>query len=119
MIVSKLEIKKRIKLFKKWIYFYQKKYNLCCFEITITEQIKDNARASCYWNLSGYIATISYSLDWINNPILTSEEIKKVAKHECIELLMSDITTHLNDFYSEQYVSRLTHRFIRVLENII
>ncbi len=119
MIVSKLEIKKRIKLFKKWICFYQKKYNLCCFEITITEQIKDNARASCYWNLSGHIATISYSLDWINNTILTSEEIKKVAKHECIELLMSDITTHLNDFYSEQYVSRLTHRFIRVLENII
>jgi len=117
--MRKKEINRRINLFKKYILYYQNKLNLNHFEITITEQIKENARASCYDNISGYIATICYSLDWINDEKLTDSEIEIVAKHECIELLFAEIRHYLLSFYSESIISEITHKVIRVLEKLI
>lgn len=98
---------------KKWIEFW----NLYEWEIYFTHTANANARASCWWDISGMIATIGLGKEWGDKP--EPYELSRVAFHEVCEVMLSLLTQLAQDEYSERKASRRSHTIIRRLENIV
>ena len=109
----------KIKYFKSCVYKYIEFFGLFDWEVHIFYQDKPQARASCYCNIPGKIASICYS-EWVISKESTKKEINKVAFHEVCELFLSEISNYLEDrslYTDEKVVNKLIHTIIRFLEN--
>lgn len=68
------------------------------------------------------MATIEYSVEWINDKDTKLGEISKVAFHEVMELLLAELTgflIHKDRYISYSQITTETHNIIRTLENTI
>jgi hypothetical protein len=76
--------------------------------------------AECEWNISHRQAVIRFNLDRSEGDApLTVERIKRVAMHECAELLLCVCTETMRESRSYEFVNCETHKVIRVLENVL
>lgn len=96
---------------QRWI----DKLGLYCWNVTY-RWCDDNVQGRCSWTLSGRKAVVELGRQWPYKP--AKDEIRRTAFHEVCELMFAQISTHLNDIYSENFVSGLVHDTIRRLENV-
>jgi len=76
--------------------------------------------AECEWDLGHRVAYLRLSThlsDEAAPPTVAS--IKRVALHECLELLLCQCTTTMREARPRDFVSCETHKIIRVLENVL
>lgn len=122
--IKKLIIKEdRIKYFKYRVKYYFEFFQLGDFELTFTETKDDDVRGEAWWhdfNTSSNVVTVCYNKKWINKKQTTREEIDKVAFHETIEILLSELQAVARErFIVDRDIVSATHRIIRRLENSV
>lgn len=97
---------------KKWIDIL----GLKDWEIFYKHERDDDSRASCSFNVSGRIATLSLADEW-DCPI-TGLELKKCAFHEAIELMLARLViTGRTRFIASHEIDDSVHEIVRRLEN--
>ena len=103
---------------EKWIDIF----GLRDWEIIFThEKEVPDARASCYRDLTGRIATINLGTDWSNSPNAFNDEgMRKVAFHEACELLIAPLYINACARHvTEEEIKEASHTIIRILENVL
>lgn len=122
---KKKSSEQKIKFFEKEVLRFINIFGLNDWEIYIEEEDDDadiKGLLICDDMSSNRIATIRYSIYWINGQDLTDEEITKTAFHEVMELLLTKLRGYSNNkeiLISEREVDEEIHRIIRTMENTI
>lgn len=83
---------KHFKVFKKECLKWQNRFELHNWELHFRWQDTDKDRAGLTINLDAYIATAFLSRNWDNYDKISKNDIKIVAKHEMIHLLLGRIS---------------------------
>lgn len=117
--------KKHFEIFKhectKWI----KTFGLIDYEIYFSNLADEKNRGFCITNYLGKIGTINMSTEWDFGDVKLSDkqlimEIRKVAFHEVVELLLAQFVHIAESRYcNEDEMEESRHRIIRTLENVI
>jgi hypothetical protein len=99
---------------ERWVdYFGMKDWEVC-----FDREDEECARASCLADYTGKIAMICLTNEWHNPP--QKNEIKKVAFHEVVELLLAPLrAVAVARFATEDEIEVADHYIVRVLENTI
>ena len=108
-------------LFKDCVKEYQIKLGLTDWKIafTIDSSLVD-AYASTSWNLRAYIATMFFTGEWDDMIPKNYENIRRIALHEILHLLMAPLTNEARERYTtESLIESIEHNIIRRLENIV
>ena len=104
------------KIFKKAVYYWQKKLNLQEWELAVSlDKISKDNRAEIICNFPGMIASISLGKTW--NMTSTKADLEKCALHEVLELLLMDLQDMAFTTYSTLKVTNAAHTIIRKLEH--
>jgi hypothetical protein len=74
-------------------------------------------RAWYAWNNEGRMITVFYSHRWISRNEVELVEVDRVALHEIYESTMAEMREMLLAFYSRDYVDRVIHKNVRLIEN--
>lgn len=121
--IEKNEI--NIEYFKERVnHYFFNVFHLYDFELEIVEEEGDESyRARTYWypveDGAGSI-TIAYAKEWINEKDLKLDEIDKIAFHEVVEALLSELNQLIRSrFVSRKDIPNAIHRVVRRLENTI
>lgn len=128
--ISGTEKNRRINLFKssfqKFIdYFGVYDYAIHFFEDEDTEEYSAYVKTRGKMSNSegeGQVASVFYSKTWIEGKNLKNDEIKKVAFHEFLELLLlklRDYAMNNTIVISDREIDNEVHRIIRIFENTI
>jgi len=118
--MKKSEIKKRVAYFKSEVYHWQKVLGLMNWEIGVFPILKENgARGDCRWSEPNRLATIRYCPEWIAEEGREFKEISKVAFHECMEVVMANISEYLDYSISRDLRDQAVHDIIRLTENLM
>ena len=111
---------KEFSIFKNEFRKWQAAFGLHRYEIFYQMHKSDeDGMAWCSTNQSGCIATISLARSW--EPVKpTAYALKKAAFHECVELLISNISEIAEARYvTRQELDEERHRIVRSLEYVI
>lgn len=106
------------------IYFIQcvKKFQtlmgMLHYDISVDSMYMDE-RGSVKVDEMGKIATIYYSIDWLQSPNTTKEDISQTAFHEIMELMLNRMRIKLERYYSVRVVRGLMHEVIVRMENTL
>lgn len=115
--------KVHFELFKKECEFWINYFGLKGWRVEYFHRKLDDARAECGWSVSGRIATISLSTEWmeVDGTIITEERIRVSAFHEVCELLLARFTMMAKNRIAnhDDSVNEESHNIIRILENTI
>lgn len=122
----------QFKLFEKAVLFFLDKFNLNNWEVEIStlqksEVSKDNFQpwylGACYTNMDSKMCTIAINEDWSTTTVaLTDEAVVSTARHEVMELLLSEygnamiddeIPYSLRHDRKGRYVHDIIHRLER------
>lgn len=80
----------------------------------------DDVYAQTYWQLSSGVATIVLSTYWDDLRPKTDDEIKRLALHEVLHLLMAPLVAEASERYTNSLsIDTAEHLIIRRLENIV
>jgi hypothetical protein len=99
-------------LFEKCVDYYQHALGVYDYEITVYGEYIDD-RAILKVDRSGGVATIAYSIEWLERESTTERSIDKTAFHEVFELSFEELKELLLVYYSFTYVEGLIHKQIR------
>lgn len=107
-------------LFKKYCVEYYDKLGLREWTVYYKHARTNDAYASSAWLLSGMIATITLCTDWDTLRPKNEAELRKLALHEIMHILMSPLVAEAEDRYANETAIRIAeHSIIRRLENIL
>jgi len=109
------------KKFKKYCEFYVEKFKLDNWEIAF-DWIEDNkeGRAKVIPNISGYIATLYLSDEWYGYDKICDNDIKNVAKHEVIHIILARLSENGNTrFLSIDDFKESEEELVRKLEKLL
>lgn len=107
-------------LFKQNCEEFIKKFGLVEWSVHYAHEHTPEAYASTAWRLSSATATITLGTVWDDLRLKTEEEIKKVAFHEVLHLVLSPLIGEANDRFSTQIAIDIAeHTIIRRLENTV
>jgi hypothetical protein len=129
-VISNKEKKRRINLFKSEFNRFVDYFGIYDYEIYFEEnkKIKEYKAYIEVEHLisnkesNGQIVLIFYTTFWIIDKNTKDDEIKKVAFHEFLELLLiklRDYAVNTSVVISEREIDVEVHRIIRILENTI
>jgi len=111
---------KQFELFKKECLYWQDRFELHNWEIHFRYQEDNNVRAGINFSIVGYVATVFLSKEWNNYKIITDQDIKIVAKHEMIHLLIGRLgQIGETRFVIEDELKEAEEEIVRKLEYII
>lgn len=102
-------------LFKQEFNAWRDRLSLNDWEIEHVARNLPSARAKAEWTIEAMAAKITFSKDWTGTQ-LSPYEISKTAFHECLELLLAELSGMAMERYSHDEVSRVTHAIIHRLE---
>lgn len=113
--------KRQFQLFKNSVLKWQDKLNLNNWRVVIVHEDPENlkeAGAWISWDQSGRVATIGLTLNWESEVDIPNElEIKRMAFHECCELMLSPLESMAASREWDQWRYDCSkHDVIRVLE---
>ncbi len=98
----------------KWLGQFGLKDWTVCFS---HEELKDETLAQCASDYSNCIATLLMQKNWKGEEI-TEYTIRRIAFHEVMELLVSDLAKLASSrFIQEDELSKTRHMLIKRLEN--
>ena len=103
--------------FRRWVEIFGLKQ----WELYFQHKLDKENRATIYWNIPDYIATITLSTVWYDfeQPI-TEEEIRQCAFHETCEMLLAPLNACAQRrFLDEHEIQGESHVLIRKLENVL
>ena len=110
---------KHFELFKKECLKWQNKFELNNWELFFQWQKKKGIRASVSYNIAGYIATFYLTKVWPFSEV-TDNDIKIIAKHEMIHLLLGRLdSTGSTRYISMDESEEALEETVRKLETII
>lgn len=76
--------------------------------------------ARTYWKLSAGVATIVFAKDWDKLRPKTSAEIRRLAYHEVMHVMMAPLVAEAGERYTNQdSIDTAEHLIIRRLENTL
>lgn len=102
--------------FKKWIDIF----GLKRYEVIFTfNDDEDSNMATCYADNTGMMAWVNLHSGSCCALDATDDNVKRVALHEALELLLWDINCLLSEFMSPSVVQSKLHQIIRVIENMV
>jgi len=109
---------KDFKLFKYeckiWIeYFGLKEWDIC-YEHKET----GDSKAECHFDILNLSADLVLSIDW-EASIINDLNIRQVAFHEVCELMLSKISSRMDEYFNADENSKFIHEVIRRLENSV
>lgn len=112
--------KKHFDLFKKECKKYIEKFGLCSWEINYKFKPIEGAYGNCASKYSGRAATITLSSNFYENGKNVNKEIKRIALHECLELLISPLEAHAQArVWDADDFDKEIHIVIRTLEKLL
>ena len=103
-------------LFKQEFNAWQAKLSLTDWEVEHVAKNMASARAKAEWTLEAMAAKVTFSKDW-TGALLNPHEISKTAFHECLELLLAELSGMAMAKHNHDEVSRVTHAVIHRLES--
>ena len=115
---------RNVDYFKKRVkYYFFEVFHMYDYELDLTEQNSDFAKATTYWypieDGQGKIE-ICYTKTWLNDIDTKLDEIDKTAFHEVCETILSELQQISRArFITEKDIPNAVHRVIRRFENII
>lgn len=112
---------KHFEIFKKECLKYQDIFELHNWDLHFRWQNSDTDRASCHNKVSGYISTLFLSRNWEGHgQKITDDDIKEVAKHEMIHVLLERVTASGRYRYvSENEMEEAEEELVRKLEYLL
>lgn len=110
--------------YKDCVKYFLNYFGLLQWEVHFYyEALNPDARSSVEWGeLRGRIACFYINPEWIEEKDLSNGEIKRVAFHEVIELLLCELrhlANHPEESRTYDLVDKEVHSVIRVLENTL
>ena len=102
-------------LFQAEFNEWQKRLSLGDWEVEHAERKMASARAKAEWTLEAMAAKVTFSSDW-TGAILNPYEITRTAFHECLELLLAELSGMAMSKFNHDEVSRVTHAVIHRIE---
>ena len=98
--------------------YYMQVFNLLNWEVNFQWEEMPDARAAIQINVAGKIATTCFNKRY--DFAYDESEISKCAFHECMELLIGELSCAAEERYStHEQIEAATHTIIRTLENVI
>lgn len=101
--------------FMKWV----NTFGLQRYEIIFTFEDSDDNMATCFADNTGMMAWVNLHSGVCHKLDATDDNIKKVALHEALELLLWDINCMLSETFSTATIAHNLHQVIRVIENMV
>jgi hypothetical protein len=116
--------KEQFSIFKKEVYYWRDFFGLIDAEITVHhEDIDENASGCCDGDLNNRSFWITLNKHFEDNGdgnTLTDDEIRAIAEHEVIEVMLYPIRMMAVDRGEDwNKVDEAIHRIIRTLENVL
>lgn len=106
--------------FKKYCLEFQEKFSLTNYKIYFHQVTIKDAFADCSWEKEAAVAVIRLARSWSNERAKTSKEIKLLALHEILHLLLSEIDdVAYARFARSQEIDEAEHGIIRRLEHAL
>ena len=107
---------KQMQLFKDSVLLWQRKLWLQRYKVFTTMESMDSV-AKAYISEPDQVSVIAINeaLVWWD----MDETIQKAGLHECLELLLHEITDELEKYCSDNRINTMVHRVIRTLENVL
>lgn len=107
-------------LFKKYCNEAVQKLGLVEWSLYYDRDNLEDAYARTYWKLAAGAATIVLATYWDDLRPKTDEEIRRLAYHEVMHVLMAPLLAEAEDRYTNQSAIDIAeHQIIRRLENIL
>jgi hypothetical protein len=82
--------KKHFELFKQYFIEYQNKFGLNNYNIYFNHKWLKNSYACIIVDEDGHVATVNFNTKW-SKRLITNQEIKECALHECNHLLVNKL----------------------------
>lgn len=112
--------KKDFHLFMEACTIYLDKLGLKEWSVFYNHAVLEDAYATTAWKLSGYVATITLNQEWDDLRPKSDREIRRVALHEALHLLLAPIAAEASERYTTQLQLEVAeHQAIRRLENLV
>lgn len=106
--------------FKDAVNRWQKELGLTDWNIQLRHEALESALATTYANNAGAVATIALNTSWNELDIPTKERIERVALHEVIHVLLSDLSYLAECRYtSKEEIDVAEHKTVRRLEQVL
>ena len=115
----KKKIKRRIQYFTKRVFFWQKALGFTDVEMSVGQQLRTDARASWYSEMSARQISVYYSKHWIRATATNRLELDRVAFHEVYESQLYVLRDMATDSNAERRVDEEVHLLVRRAENHI
>ncbi len=113
--------KKDFELFKKYSQEYAEILGLSDWAIFYEHaKTRDSAYAETLWDVESHTARIILGTSWDNIRYKTDIEIKRLALHETIHVLISPLTMEAMSRYTTgERIATEEHRIVRMLEKLV
>lgn len=106
--------------YKKHCLFWIEKLGIKNYSIHFDHRLEESMHARTYWNLGDGIALIVLSTEWDELRPKTDKELKRLALHEVMHILLAPLVNCAMDRYTTaDAIETAEHSVIRQLENII
>ena len=112
--------KKHFELFQSISHKYVKALGLTDWSIHYAHEQLDDLYAETRTNVGSRVATIALGTYWDDLRPLTDTELKKLALHETLHVLLAPLMKEATERYTTPYgLEQFEHDVIRRLENIV
>lgn len=117
--MNKKEKKRRINLFTKQIYFWQKKLGFTDVQIYVGCRTRKSCKAQWCSCVEAQQISVFYSPLWLFYKDTSDEEINRVAFHEVYESQLYDLHDMLEEHFAHKYIQKKVHSLVRRAEQFI
>jgi hypothetical protein len=107
----------RFSHFTKKVRQFQREFGLLDWELFVVQDASEENRGWCTTDIQGKMCFIGIDIEFMEDKHTSLKEIEKVAFHEVLELLLSELGHECSRFASDDSVEHHTHNVIRRIEN--